>query len=73
MPTAHPVLTHCLPFCRRSGHANTVTLLMTAVPDDWGELPAERRYDGRGWCFSMVKVPFLAVPNLAFCASSGRA
>ena len=71
MPTAHPVLTACLPFCRRSGHANTVTLLMTAVPDDWGELPAERRYDGRGWCFFERCVSSLA-KRAAHCLDVGR-
>lgn len=41
-------------------HAGTVTLLMTALPAAWGEVPEERRFEGRGWCFFERQVASLA-------------
>ena len=42
------------------GHAGTVTVMMTVLPDDWQPVPPERLYRARGWTFFERQVSSLA-------------
>ena len=42
------------------GHAGTLTLQLTKLPDDWGEVGEQRQHGGRGWCVFEKHVSSLA-------------
>ena len=42
------------------GHAGTVTLQLTKLPEDWGKVGEDRQHSGRGWCTFEKHVSSLA-------------